>query len=32
MKKLLITLLSVGAMIAGVAQAELENPGGIGGV
>lgn len=32
MKKLLITLLSVGAMIAGVAQAELENPGGIGGL
>lgn len=32
MKKLLITLLSVSAMIAGVAQAELENPGGIGGV
>ena len=32
MKKLLITLLPVGAMIAGVAQAELENPGGIGGV
>ena len=32
MKKLLIALLSVGALITGVAQAELDNPGGVGGV
>lgn len=32
MKKLLIALLSVSALITGVAQAELDNPGGVGGV
>ncbi|MCG9677147.1 nitrate reductase cytochrome c-type subunit [Vibrio sp. Isolate23] len=32
MKKLLIALLSVGALISGAAVAELENPGGIGGL
>ncbi|WP_117233903.1 nitrate reductase cytochrome c-type subunit [Vibrio maerlii] len=32
MKKFLIALMSVGALIAGAAQAELDNPGGIGGV
>lgn len=32
MKKLLIALLSVSALVAGVAQAELDNPGGIGGL
>ncbi|MDC5704847.1 nitrate reductase cytochrome c-type subunit [Vibrio europaeus] len=32
MKKFLIALLSVGALVSGVAVAELENPGGIGGL
>ncbi|WP_159652811.1 nitrate reductase cytochrome c-type subunit [Vibrio atypicus] len=32
MKKFLIALLSVGALISGTAVAELENPGGIGGL
>ncbi|KOO15859.1 nitrate reductase [Vibrio xuii] len=32
MKKFLIALLSVGALISGVAVAEIENPGGIGGL
>ncbi len=32
MKKFLIALMSVGALLAGAAQAELDNPGGIGGV
>lgn len=32
MKKLIVAILSVGALIAGVAQAELNNPGGTGGL
>ncbi|MEX0336521.1 nitrate reductase cytochrome c-type subunit [Vibrio tubiashii] len=32
MKKFLIALLSVGALVSGTAVAELENPGGIGGL
>ncbi|CAH6785542.1 Periplasmic nitrate reductase, electron transfer subunit [Vibrio chagasii] len=32
MKKLITALLSAGLLLAGVAQAELDNPGGIGGV
>ncbi|MFA0086670.1 nitrate reductase [Vibrio sp. 10N.286.49.C2] len=32
MKKLLVAVLSVGALLTGIAQAELNNPGGIGGV
>ncbi|WP_211918813.1 nitrate reductase cytochrome c-type subunit [Vibrio sp. B1REV9] len=32
MKKYLIALLSVGALLTGVAQAELDNPGGTGGL
>ncbi|WP_295891208.1 nitrate reductase cytochrome c-type subunit [uncultured Vibrio sp.] len=32
MKKLITALLSVGVLLTGVAQAELDNPGGIGGV
>lgn len=32
MKKFLIALLSVGALISGAAVAEIENPGGIGGL
>ena len=32
MKKFLIALLSVGALVSGVAVAELDNPGGIGGL
>ncbi|AIW16357.1 nitrate reductase cytochrome c-type subunit [Vibrio tubiashii] len=32
MKKFLIALLSVGALVSGAAVAELENPGGIGGL
>ncbi|MGF1749283.1 MULTISPECIES: nitrate reductase cytochrome c-type subunit [Vibrio] len=32
MKKLLVAVLSVGALLTGLAQAELNNPGGIGGV
>ncbi|WP_428775387.1 nitrate reductase cytochrome c-type subunit [Vibrio sp.] len=32
MKKLLIALLSVGALAAGVAHAKLDNPGGVGGL
>ncbi|MEZ8824799.1 nitrate reductase cytochrome c-type subunit [Vibrio amylolyticus] len=32
MKKLITALLSVGLLLTGVAQAELDNPGGIGGV
>ncbi|MHC6529124.1 MULTISPECIES: nitrate reductase cytochrome c-type subunit [unclassified Vibrio] len=32
MKKLLVALISVGAVITGIAQAELDNPGGVGGV
>jgi cytochrome c-type protein NapB len=32
MKKFLIALLSIGALISGTAQAEIENPGGIGGM
>ncbi|KJY83921.1 nitrate reductase [Vibrio galatheae] len=32
MKKFLIALLSVGALLSGAAVAELENPGGIGGL
>lgn len=32
MKKLLIALLSVSALLVGVAQAQLENPGGTGGL
>ncbi|MFC5080852.1 Periplasmic nitrate reductase, electron transfer subunit precursor [Vibrio thalassae] len=32
MKKLLVAILSLSALLVGVAQAELNNPGGIGGV
>ncbi len=32
MKKLLVALLSVGALVTGIAQAELDNPGGTGGL
>ncbi|MDF5496229.1 periplasmic nitrate reductase electron transfer subunit, partial [Vibrio parahaemolyticus] len=32
MKKLLVAVLSVGALVTGIAQAELDNPGGIGGL
>lgn len=32
MKKFLIALLSIGALISGTAQAEIDNPGGIGGM
>ncbi len=32
MKKFLIALLSIGALISGTVQAEIENPGGIGGM
>jgi cytochrome c-type protein NapB len=32
MKKLIVAILSVGALITGVAQAELNNPGGTGGL
>lgn len=32
MKKLITALLSAGLLLAGVAKAELDNPGGIGGV
>lgn len=32
MKKLLITLLSISALVSGIAYAKLDNPGGIGGV
>ena len=32
MKKLLVALLSIGALVTGIAQAELDNPGGVGGL
>lgn len=32
MKKLLVALISIGALLASLAQAELDNPGGIGGL
>ncbi len=32
MKKLMTALISVGVLLTGVAQAELDNPGGIGGM
>ncbi len=32
MKKLLVAILSIGAVITGIANAELDNPGGVGGL